>query len=134
MVLVSAVRLLGVRIALRGHDGFLGAWWRRSLACGGWSRGGSRVTVAACLWARLIAALSGEAALLDLLVEALSLLPEASALLGDRGVLPRCSLVASMPPDSEFWSLNSASGGVRWQILLLLCSYRYVFASKVGRS
>ena len=34
--------------------------------------------------------------------EALSLLPEASALLSDRGVLPRCSLQPSLPTDSEF--------------------------------
>ena len=38
--------------------------------------------------------------------EALSLLPEASALLSDRGVLPRCSLQPSLPTDSEFWSLT----------------------------
>ena len=51
--------------------------------------------------------------------EALALLPEASALLSDRGVLPHCSLQPSLPTDSEFWSLNSASGGARWQLVLL---------------
>ena len=55
--------------------------------------------------------------------EALSLLPEASALLSDRGVLPRCSLQPSLPTDSEFWSLNSASGGARWQLVLLLLQF-----------
>ena len=52
--------------------------------------------------------------------ESLWLLPRASSLLTNQGVLPLHALHASLPLHSQVWSLNSACGGLIWQIVLLL--------------
>ena len=52
--------------------------------------------------------------------ETIWLIPRAHDLLSDGGILPRSTLLSSISPHTQFWSLHQCSGGALVQQLLLL--------------